>query len=193
MATLSFNVADVRRVVNHAYAAKEWSRPFGVNTAPRPQLIFVHDDGLYLMSNGQPRDIVSGERSFCAYARGYDPKAPGVWDKARDAVGGDDFAEYLTLTDEMVELIQGDRFDSFKLKVTASSIQILVGEKRDKPAAAPEPQWLGDLLKLPNGPKKKFYLLKWYGAEMARKSGLSLIELGKHGCDDLVKFLRAEG
>ena len=38
-----------------------------------PAVLLVHEQGVYLMSNGQPRDIVGGDaadRSFCAYAIG---------------------------------------------------------------------------------------------------------------------------
>jgi hypothetical protein len=134
MPTLSFNPADVRRCVNHAYAAKDWSKGFGDRGKPRPQLIFVHDEGLYLMSNGKPGDENKGGPTamFAAYARGYDPNKLDrqvVWDKA---VGGDDFAEYLDLSDDMVDTIQSDTFASFKLTVTQNSIEIRVGTKGGK-------------------------------------------------------------
>jgi Protein of unknown function (DUF3085) len=67
-------------------------------TAPpeAPAVLLVHDEGVYLMSNGAPLDIDEGECSFVACARGRDPKADSGWyDTARDLFGGDDFAECL--------------------------------------------------------------------------------------------------
>lgn len=72
-----------------------------------PSLWIVKDNGIYLMSNGLPRlmDPVKQrspnglhEMEVCqvVYARGFDPRTdPGVWERSRDAVGGDDFGETL--------------------------------------------------------------------------------------------------
>ena len=72
-----------------------------------PGLFLVRNEGIYLMSNGEPADMIkvsapngSGETDGCrvAYAKGFDPYAEDrmdVWDRARDAVGGDDFSEPL--------------------------------------------------------------------------------------------------
>lgn len=136
MARLLFNADDVRRVVEHSIAAPR-QRPQTVGydektgnpiTKPveHPSVMLVHDDGVYLMSNGEPRDVVQAEitvvplddpellhdtlasalgekpatrktgRSFCAHAKGCDPgKDKDWWDRSRELVGGDDFAETL--------------------------------------------------------------------------------------------------
>ena len=77
MTKLTFAPGDVRRVVQHMAAATEWCQsPFEKEergAKPRPQLLFVHDDGVYVMSSGQPRDIVNEDRTFCAYAIGFNP------------------------------------------------------------------------------------------------------------------------
>jgi hypothetical protein len=57
-----------------AHDGGDWSRGFGDTSKPRPQIVFVKDEGIYLMSNGKPRDIVDSERSFVVYAEGYDPE-----------------------------------------------------------------------------------------------------------------------
>ena len=115
MPRLIFSFNELRPLIDHAKAANstqatmdqkwEWLAAQGVpedqifhrmgemteadnNAAAKPGLILVKDDGIYLMSNG------GGEKSLnVAYASGYNPKVDGdVWDKCRDAVGGDDFA-----------------------------------------------------------------------------------------------------
>ena len=67
-------------------------------TKSPPGLWLVHDDGIYLMSNGHPGLLVdeAGPRHFVVYALGYDPKSdPDVWERSRDAVGGDDFCYFI--------------------------------------------------------------------------------------------------
>lgn len=103
---LIFAAADVRRIVEHSLAAPtqrprtvDYDKDFHPITepVPAPAIILVHDEGVYLMSNGEPRDVLPGsERSFVAQAAGCDPRRDADWyDTARDLVGGDDFAETL--------------------------------------------------------------------------------------------------
>lgn len=117
MSRLVFEVADVRRVVEHTLKAKD-HRPHVINytddsepiTEPgKPAVLLVHDDGVYLMSNGLPHDPRENSkkfpRSFVAYARGCNPKDPDVWEHSRALVGGDDFAETLPWAEEMKRMI----------------------------------------------------------------------------------------
>ena len=88
-----------------------------------PGLFLVKDEGIYLMSNGEPADTIkvsapngSGETDGCrvAYAKGFDPAGRGRmdgWNDA-DAGGGDDFSEAIggdmwrkLLTDETDEIV----------------------------------------------------------------------------------------
>lgn len=129
MVILKFNKADVARLVEHARKAPQHTRGFGDEEDPRPQIILVKDEGIYLMSNGKPHlpNPEKLERSFVVYAEGYDPNIRDrgdVWDDARDAVGGDDFAEFLPI--EWFELAlqntKPKRDKHIKLSVTADSI-----------------------------------------------------------------------
>lgn len=64
-----------------------------------PGLWLVKDDGLYLMSNGNPRMPLEPQGSNVAYAEGFSDKdlqSEGVYEALRVAVGGDDFVEYLS-------------------------------------------------------------------------------------------------
>jgi hypothetical protein len=43
---LTFDAAGVRRIVEHMTAATDWSRGFGDTSQPRPQVVFVKDEGI---------------------------------------------------------------------------------------------------------------------------------------------------
>ena len=111
MKKLIFNANDVRRVVDHSIkAAKQCSYP---NWSTAPVVVLVHDEGVYLMSNGSPADPLdpahaSGKywKRFVTYAKGCDPIKDKNWyDTAHDLVGGDDFAEYLPWAHQIKELL----------------------------------------------------------------------------------------
>jgi len=65
--------------------------------------MLVKDDGIYLMSNGEPGLPGTDTVNKIVYARGFEalPATASMeermtrYDKVRDAVGGDDFAEFL--------------------------------------------------------------------------------------------------
>jgi hypothetical protein len=104
MSKLIFKAKDVRRVIEHTLAAPE-QRPVSYTTDPVKEVavLLVHDQGVYLMSNGKPGDLldpsqdeVIGSSHFVAYAQGCHPDKDKNWyDTARALVGGDDFAETL--------------------------------------------------------------------------------------------------
>jgi DUF3085 family protein len=136
MPLLIFEADDVRRVVEHSLANaqaplvdhydhntfKPVTKP--VDTA---SVILVHDDGIYLMSNGTPRDLVEPAkgRSFVAYAQGCHPQRDvDWWHTARDLVGGDDFSECLPWAAEIKAMLdRGDRV--IAIKVTETSLAIV--------------------------------------------------------------------
>jgi hypothetical protein len=98
---LTFDGAAVLRELQHSLAATERRPNFGqqqdglTGTTTPPGLWLVKDDGIYVMSNAVGFQPV--------YAQGYRAGSPGVWDRARDAVGGDDFCEFIDAGPELVE------------------------------------------------------------------------------------------
>lgn len=94
--------------------------------AERKPLLFVHDQGLYLMASGLLRDDnpPGQTRHLCAYAEGCDPDSDGMWyDNARDLVGGDDFGEEIDTTgiDKMMEGGAGLAFEVSETHINITS------------------------------------------------------------------------
>ena len=62
MPVLRFKAEDVRRVVEHSIAAPRQSDvAYTTKPVEAPAVLLVHEQGVYLMSNGQPRDIVGAD------------------------------------------------------------------------------------------------------------------------------------
>ena len=128
MAKLIFDATAIRPIVEHMMNSTEWAKGYGETGKPGPQLILVHDEGIYCMSNGVPGLMAGdGERHVVAYAKGYNPHTDeDVWDRARDAVGGDDFGEHLTLSPDQIASILGGDFKRLEINVNKRSISIAV-------------------------------------------------------------------
>lgn len=99
---LWFSLSEVVGLADHAMAASEHARsPFGPDDAPAvPSLVWVKDDGTYLMSNGRPHQLADPAdptgSSRVVFAQGWGSgTGPMISDTA---VGGDDFTEYIDLT-----------------------------------------------------------------------------------------------
>ncbi|MDA9991675.1 DUF3085 domain-containing protein [Candidatus Marinimicrobia bacterium] len=65
---------------------------------------FVKDSGIYIMS-GSSESQMDGEGRLVAYAMNFEPGAEGLWERCREAVGGDDFCEPLPLEVKMVQQV----------------------------------------------------------------------------------------
>jgi len=94
-----------------------------------PCLWLVKDEGIYLMSPGIHPDSGADRstRAPVAYASGFDPTRDdrmAVWDRARDAVGGDDFAETVPL--EWVDAAIAARSPEFALEFGPNAIGLLL-------------------------------------------------------------------
>jgi hypothetical protein len=93
MNKLVFNATEVKRVVEHAIETKG-------------NVMLVHDQGVYLISNGKPLDKIDEQKNYVVYAHGCNPETDADWyDTAHALVGGDDFAEELPFKDDMKEQI----------------------------------------------------------------------------------------
>ncbi|WP_168222594.1 DUF3085 domain-containing protein [Micromonospora sp. HM134] len=103
---LHFDLAKTLRLAEHAVAADEHVASFTEheNHIRCPgALEWVHDDGVYLMSNGLPRLRAQSGANLTVHAEGWDPC---VDDHRSDPdLGGDDFVEHLHLTEQPHPLI----------------------------------------------------------------------------------------
>lgn len=94
-----------------------------------PGLWLVHDQGVYLMSNGIPHleDPEKPEGSKVVQAEGCDPKKDeDWWETSRELVGGDDFVEFVPVDtmDELFEGLKGYRDRKLVIEVTATSFEM---------------------------------------------------------------------
>tara|TARA_Y100000114_G_scaffold102700_1_gene95827 strand:+ start:559 stop:966 length:408 start_codon:yes stop_codon:yes gene_type:complete len=121
MTTLTFKSKEFSRMMefmrNHDRAI-----PNGKGGEPTKKfgLHLVKDDGIYLMSGTFESDKLNDKSCHVIYAQGFSPKTKDVWEKCRDAVGSDDFAEWIPLNKEMVETLEKN--GHMKIKFTPSKI-----------------------------------------------------------------------
>ncbi|MEV4158462.1 DUF3085 domain-containing protein [Nocardia salmonicida] len=111
---LWFPLSQVSVLAEHAMAATEHSWPSWDDNKPDPvppALVWAKDQGTYLLSNGVPRLLADPAEpdgsSQVVYAVGYD----SYFNFTDTAVGGDDFAEYISLTEDydgitLIEMIR---------------------------------------------------------------------------------------
>lgn len=145
MAKLTFRTAEVRELVKHARASEEHQAPYGLGD-PSPGLFLVKDEGVYLMSNGIPSQELPDQgngknRVKVAYAVGFDPVKQDrmeVYDRARAAVGGDDFIEFVPL--DMIEQVMGG--ETVDLVLTESDLSL---ERQGIMAETAVSEWRGDV------------------------------------------------
>ncbi|WP_280445021.1 DUF3085 domain-containing protein [Nocardia brasiliensis] len=102
---LWFRLSEVAPLVEHATSASEHTKyPDPDDDSPAvPSLIWSKDDGTYLLSNGRPRLLADptrpGGTAQVAYAQGW---GPGTGPELGSTpVGGDDFTEYIDLTEDV--------------------------------------------------------------------------------------------
>jgi hypothetical protein len=99
---LHFNRAGVERLLAHAEAATKHKKAYAEKGKPKPALWIVGDEGVYLMSNGEPGLPIDAAHSNVVYAREVDPtKMPfdQWWQAKRESFGGDDGADTLSAVD----------------------------------------------------------------------------------------------
>lgn len=131
--TLVFKTKELKRCIFHAlHAPKHY---MGRSDAPPgPALFLVHDDGVYLMSNGEPVDLRNKDElsAYVAYAENCNPdKDPDCWENSRDLVGGDDFAETLAIDASWLE--KCDTHDELRITIDPDTM-ISMFYKKEKAA-----------------------------------------------------------
>jgi len=127
MPTCVFKTDDVRRCIEHALNSSEWEMAWeDRELRPAPALLFVHDSGVYVMSNGIPRDVLNAgelhEKCYVAYAETTNPdNNEDWWQNSADLVGGDYFVEVIQIDSSW--LTDCDHFDEFIIEATDATIR----------------------------------------------------------------------
>ena len=121
-----FKTSEVRRCLNHTLSSAAQQKTYADSSDPAsPRLLFVHDQGVYLMSGGAERDEKEPgqQSSYCAYAEGCDPeKDSDWWETARNLVGGDDFVETLEVDESWRALLEQNEL--MLVQVTPTEISV---------------------------------------------------------------------
>lgn len=109
------------------------------------KIMLVKDDGVYLMSFGdKPANAGPDWKRTVAYARGFDPKKDAeVWDKSRDAMGGDDGGDEVGTKAVFLEMLE-DSVGDLVIHVTPNSLRVAYLPKN---AAPPKPLQPLDIFK----------------------------------------------
>ncbi|WP_327116638.1 DUF3085 domain-containing protein [Nocardia sp. NBC_01730] len=128
---LWFRLSEVRPIAEHAVAATEHAPSLSQhldNEPSQPSLMWVKDDGTYLMSNGSPLQLADPENptggARVAYALDWG-QGTGP-DIGVTPVGSDDFAEHLPLHETvlpgrtLIELIRSYDVQAGWLIITAN-------------------------------------------------------------------------
>lgn len=134
MGQCHFKTSELKRCVEHAINSNEFSGGYDSDDSPKvqsPGLLFVHDHGVYIMSNGRPRDTVDnndtteGGNAHVVYAKYCNPNVDeDFWENARDLVGGDDFVEFLPFgTDPVRFLANCDEFEEYMVDVSSDYLE----------------------------------------------------------------------
>ena len=138
MGTCVFKTSDIRRCIEHALHSPNWEMGYSEGVAtPVPAMLFVHDQGVYIMSNGVPRDAKDPAKpssgSYVAYAEGCNPGI-GTFDEwyglSRELVGGDDFVEVLEIKPDYLDMC--NEFTEMHIDVTSTSIAMLFAKPRKR-------------------------------------------------------------
>ncbi|WP_020525184.1 DUF3085 domain-containing protein [Catelliglobosispora koreensis] len=108
MMRLYFPLTEVLTLAEHAAAAPEHSPSFTQHEDGKPgdpSLVWVKDDGTYLMTNGIPgllHDPANPESNVVVYAEGWGT-GTGPDLNQIDDIGGDDFVEHIPLDERYGE------------------------------------------------------------------------------------------
>ncbi len=131
MAILEFDAQVVRRLVEHTKAAPEHAKTWGQEVA-ESGLFLAGDQGVYLMSNGNPPLMADGSigetgkegKRMVVYAKGINPDTDEGWyEKKAATFGGDDGVEFLPVAGIESGLTETSKM--LRISLTRKSIRIL--------------------------------------------------------------------
>ena len=99
------NGEALRRLAIGTMKAEKFRIPYTDQATSDKGVLFVKDEGIYLMNayaGGKPPNALG----TVVYADSFDPnKDEEVWERSRQAVGGDDFGEFVPLPEIVLRAI----------------------------------------------------------------------------------------
>ncbi len=110
MSRLVFNNSEALKcLAKGTLNAKEFRLPYTDKHTEDKGVLFVKDSGIYLM-NAYAGESSPHELGTVVFAESFDPaKDEDVWERSREAVGGDDFGEFLDFPEVMLKAILADK------------------------------------------------------------------------------------
>lgn len=141
MAVLKFDAEGVRKLVDHAAAASEHRAAYGQD--PRPGLMLVGDQGVYLMSTGLPvlphptkKVIGTGEPcNFVVYADGINPDLDPFdawWSRKGATYGGDDGCDVIPLPG-FQQALKAPFKGKIEVEITPTTLGVMVPVRQRSP------------------------------------------------------------
>jgi hypothetical protein len=130
MATLRFtDMQVIRSMYEHSRTAPGREHPYGIGAGEAtPGLWLVKDAGIYLMSNGAPRQKVDGQTGLLiCYAESFDPSKRDRREVQDDAqrVSSDDFIEKV-LEGPFIERALAEGATEIRITIDADSVLLEV-------------------------------------------------------------------
>jgi hypothetical protein len=99
------NGEALKRLALGTEQATKFYIPYTEKHTDKKGFLFVKDEGIYLM-NAYAGGVPPNELGTVVFAESYDPtKDKEVWERSREAVGGDDFGEFIEISSNMLTRI----------------------------------------------------------------------------------------
>jgi hypothetical protein len=158
MSVLKFPADLVRKLADHAAAAKDHRPAYGQPKVPG--LMLVGDQGVYLMSTGLPRLPRAGSEkgSFVVYADGINPDVDEFdswWERKRATFGGDDGADVIPL-ESFQRALASPIKGKIEIEITSKTLGVLIPIPQKLAAGCPRCGALGSSpCVTPSGKKTK--------------------------------------
>ena len=114
----------LKRLASGTIQSNKFRIPYSDKHTDEKGFLFVKDEGIYVM-NAYAGGVPPNKLGTVAYAKGFNPnKDKNVWDKSRDAVGGDDFGEFIRLSPS--QLVRLELGHDLELNVSSTTIEVTV-------------------------------------------------------------------
>jgi hypothetical protein len=132
---LTFDRRLVERLMEHTRKAPRHPPLYNVQKTARPGLLLVGDQGIYLMSNGEPPLKGETTANLVVYADQANPDELPFeqwWEAKNRAFGGDDGGEFLELKNLEECLATYKQDEPLQIDLTPEQIAIIKYEKKRK-------------------------------------------------------------